>query len=178
MSMVRAGSIVHCEVTSVTSLSDNADGVVNQVSSLLAQSGYGTRNASASVGVTNVTLSGGWGYSFQASLDVQVPTDFGDPNDVLSIVQNAFYQVTGSLPTAATVTSVTAPGGTAQSTGLPGLSSSGIGGTSGDSSIGNVFSGVASLGSNLLIGLAVLVLAILLIVGFAPNTGRVAGAFA
>jgi len=179
VSMVSAQSVVRCQVTSTTTFFSSPDDVVNHVSSLLVQSGYGVRNVSTqTAGVLDQILGIGSNFPFQATLDVQVPSDFGDPSDVLSIVENAFYQVTGAYPTAASAPSVTAPGGSAQSTGQPDLSSSGVGG-SGSGVSGALTSAVStglSASSNLLIGLAILIIAVLAIVGFAPNTRAVAGA--
>lgn len=191
MAIVKAGSVVTCQVTSIVGLTDSEDGIVQGVSSILAQSGYGVQNAS--VQDAGSLSSTGWGTTlpFQASMDVVTPADFGDPIDVVSIVANAFYQVTGSYPTSATWSKVTGPAGTVAG---PGLSPAGIGGA--DSGLGgalagavnNVFAQVGtalkaatSAGSSLLIGLAVLLVIILAIVGWAPNTekaGRAAAAFA
>jgi hypothetical protein len=181
--MVSAGSIVRCQVTSTTTFFSSPDDVVNHVSSLLVQSGYGVRNASTqTAGILDQILGVGSNFPFQATLDVQVPSDFGDPSDVLSIVMNAFFQVTGAYPTAGSAPSVTAPGGSAQSTGQPDLSNSGIGGSgSGVTSavtgaVESAGSSILGVGSNLLIGVVILIVAILFIVGYSPNTRAVAGA--
>jgi hypothetical protein len=180
--MVAAGSTVSCQVSSTTTFFSSPDDVMSAVSSVLAQSGYGVRNASTqTAGVLDQILGMGSNFPFQGSLDVQVPSAFADPSDVLSIVENAFYQTTGAYPSAAAVISVTGPNGGLQQV-SSGLSSSGIGGsTSGvtsslTSGATGLLSGLAGAGSNLLIGAVVLILAVLLIVGYAPNTGKVAGA--
>jgi hypothetical protein len=183
--MVPAGSIVRCEVTATTQSFGSPDFAVQNVSSLLAQSGFGVVGASTTTPGMLDDLTGsvlGNGVQFQAVLDVQVPSAFGDPKDVLSIVENAFYQVTGAYPTAASAPSVTSPGGSAQSTGEPGLSSSGIGGSGSGvtgaiaSGLSNAGSSLLGVGSHLLIGVIVLIVAILFIVGYSPNTRAVAGA--
>lgn len=173
--MVSAQSIVRCQVTSTTTFFSSPDDVVNHVSSLLVQSGYGVRNASTqTAGLLDQILGMGSNFPFQATLDVQVSSDFGDPSDVLSIVENAFYQVTGVYPTAASAPSVTPPGGSAQPTGQPDANNSGIGGSG--SGAGADATKAAQALQNLLIGLAILIVAVVAIVGFAPNTRAVAGA--
>jgi hypothetical protein len=190
--IVKAGSVVTCQITSIVGLTNSEDGIVQGVASLLASNGFGVGNTS--VQDPGSLSSTGWGTTlpFQASMDVTVPADFGDPSDVVLIVANAFYQVAGSYPTSATWSNVTAPGG-AVTAGTP-LNPGGIGGA--DSGLGgslvgginNVFAqldtaikAATSAGSNLLLGLAILVVIILAIVGWAPNTekaGRAAAAFA
>lgn len=182
--LVQANSIVTCQVTSQTTFTQNADAVVQAASSMLASEGYGVLSASESdAGVLDTILSAGY-ISFQVTLQIQVPTAFGAETDVLSIVENAFYQVAGSYPTSGTVTSVTPPGGTPQATGLPSFSPTAIGGsgsgiTSQVQATGSsLFSGLQSLGSTALIALAVLIIALVFVVGYSPNTRHVASAFA
>ncbi len=180
--MVPAGSIVTCQVTSQTTFTQSPDDVIQAASSILASNGYGVLNTQEQdAGVLDRVLNAGY-FAFQATLQVQVPTAFAQPTDVLSIVQNAFYQVTGSYPTSASVPSVQTPGSAIQSTGLPGLSSTGIGGSASGvtsqatSGLSSLTSTLGNIGTYGVVGIAALALILVLIVGFAPNTREVARA--
>ena len=179
--MVPAGAIVHCEITSTETNGDSADAIVQTASSILSSEGYGVVGASSSVGVVNVLESGGFGYAFQADLDVQVPSAFGSPTDVLSIVQNAFYQANGVYPGIGTAPYVSSGGVTAP-TGLPSLTPSGIGGTSADSSLtaglNSFLNALKALLGNSLLLVAVLIGVLIFVAGYSPNTKHVVGAFA
>jgi hypothetical protein len=180
--MINAGDIVTCQVTSQTTFSQNASDVIQAASSILASEGYGVLNSQEQdAGILDTILSAGY-IAFQVTMQVQVPTAFAQPTDVLSIVENAFYQVTGAYPTAGSVPSVQTPGSGIQSTGLPGLSSTGIGGSS-SGVTSQAVSGLSSLGSTLgsigtygVVGIVAIVLILLLLVGFAPNTRDIARA--
>ena len=109
--MVPAGSIVTCQITTQAPEFSSGDDVIAGVSSILSQNGYGVLNASTtSAGTLDAIISLGANLPFQATMQIQVPAAFNLPTDVLSIVENAFYQVTGTYPTAATAPSVQVPG--------------------------------------------------------------------
>jgi hypothetical protein len=182
MAMVSAGSVVTVIITNPPTYSSDND-VVAGVSSILAQSGYGVQSASTqSAGILDNILALG-PTSWQATMSIYTPNDFGDPQDLVSIVENAFFQETGNYPTAGAWTQVNSPtgGATVNSSGpLP--SSLSIGG-SGSGATGAVVSGVsgaastlASIGTYGVVGIAALALILVLIVGFAPNTKAVAEA--
>jgi hypothetical protein len=197
--LVNAGDIVTCQVTSQTANSyvEMADGnfsgtggpedIVTQVSSILAQQGFGVLNSSVGSAAMNTLenlLTLGTGISFQATMQIQVPMAFAQPTDVLSIVENAFYQATGVYPTAATAPTDQSSGQPAQPTGLPTLSPAGVGGSSSSVSapvvgaatgLGSVLS---SLGSSTLLLLALLIGVLIFVAGYSPNTRHVAEAFA
>lgn len=181
MSTVAAGAIVHCELTSTETDFQSADSIVQDASSILAGEGYSVVGASTNVGVVNVLESGGFGYAFQANLDIMVPSAFGSPNDVLSIVQNAFYQTNGVYPGIASAPYVSS-GGVTIPTGQPGQLPSGIGGTSADSSASNALKsftdGLAALLKNGLLLVVVLIGVLIFVVGYSPNTRHIAGALA
>jgi hypothetical protein len=179
--MVPAGAIVHCEITSTETDFQSADSIVQSASSILAQEGYGVVGASTNVGIVNMLESAGVGYAFQANLDIQVPSAFGAPTDVLSIVQNAFYQANGVYPGVASAPYVSS-GGVTTSTGSPSLTPAGIGGTAADSTLSaglNSFAtGLQGLLSNGLLIVALLVGLLIYVAGYSPNTRHIAGALA
>jgi hypothetical protein len=182
--VVNAGDIVTCQITSQTTFSQDAQAVIQTASSILASEGYGVLGTQEQdAGILDTVLSAGY-IAFQVTMQIQSPMAFAQPTDLLSIVENAFYQATGSYPTSATVPTVQPAGGAPQSTGLPALSSTGIGGsasgvtaavTSGASSLASTLGTIGTWGIG---GIVAIALILLLIIGFAPNTGKVAGAFA
>jgi hypothetical protein len=179
--MVAAGSIVHCEITSTETDFQSADSIVQDASSVLAGEGYSVVGASTNVGVVNILESGGWGYAFQANLDVLVPSSFAASTDVLSIVQNAFYQANGVYPGIASAPYVSS-GGVAAPTGLPSLTPAGVGGTSADSAatagINSFLNALKALLGNGLLLVAILIGVLIYVAGYSPNTRHVVGAFA
>lgn len=56
----------------------------------------------------------------QVALNLLVNNNYASVADVQSLVDNAIYQVMGSLPNSSAITSVTSPGGVATATGAPG----------------------------------------------------------
>jgi hypothetical protein len=179
--MVPAGAIVHCEITSTETDFQSADSIVQSASSILSQEGYGVVGASTNVGVVNILESAGVGYAFQANLDIQVPSAFGAPTDVLSIVQNAFYQANGVYPGVASAPYVSS-GGVTTSTGSPALTPAGIGGTAADATLGNSIKsftdGLTALLQNGLLLVVILVGVLIYVAGYSPNTRHIAGALA
>lgn len=182
--MVQAGSIVDVQLTSSTGLS-SPDGVIAQAVAILAQDGRLTVVQSS---VINGSLSG-MGLStllslspdqpFQADVQVSCNSAFAQPSDVASIVANAFYQVNSQYPSSVSAVSVTPSGGTLSATGSPALTSSNVGGSSAGggvitAGISNFASSLGTLGTNLLIGLAAIVVLTLILIAYGPNVGKIA----
>jgi hypothetical protein len=84
-----------------------ATDVIGQASALLAQEGLAVRSASSSAYRFLVNNT------FNVKLTIQVANGmgYGDPSDIASIVDNAAYVATGSMPLASSISSVQVPGG-------------------------------------------------------------------
>jgi hypothetical protein len=180
--MVQIGDLVTCVVTSQTDGLNSADYTAQEVSQNLAAQGYPVLTASTSEGILNAIGSVGYGVPFQATMVIQSPAVFAQPTDLLSIVQNAFYQVLGVYPTAASVPTVQTPGAAPQSTGLPSASPTDVGGAGSDTALGNSFTNflnsLKSLGEGALALIVLLIFGLVFVVGYSPNTREVARAVA
>lgn len=182
--MIQQGSIVDVQLTSDTGAS-TADAVMQQAVSIIASGGQLTSVnpkvlTSLFAGVLNFATSLSTDQPFQVDFPVVCNTAFNSAQDVASIVANSFYQVTGNYPSAVTAVGVTAPN--SQGT-TPALSTSGVAGNdTGGAGIGNTVSSwisqLGSLGTNLLIGLAAIIVLTLVLIAYGPNIGKVARAVA
>ena len=97
--------------------------IIGQVSSILAGEGLSVRSVSSSPYrfLLNNTVN--------VKLTIQVANGmgFGAPSDIASIVDNAAWQVTGSMPLASSISSVQVPGGPPTPTGQPEIPDTGSG---------------------------------------------------
>lgn len=120
---------------------------------------------------------------FNCTLSVGVQGNYGSENDVQSIVDNAFYQVTGQLPTSSSIPQIVSnPGGagagsTGQASQTP-FASTG----SGLSSIGDAFSGFfnsLSTGSTFAIIAVIVIIVVIIAIALLPDApARVIRSFA
>jgi hypothetical protein len=96
--------------------------VVRAIESALANDGLTVHNESvnaptaASLGFNNIP------FSITLTLQVTNGMGYGDPNDILSVINHEVYVATGAMPLAGSITSVQSPGGGQQPTGQPTIS--------------------------------------------------------
>jgi len=182
--MIAAGSIVDVQLTSSTGTS-TPDGVIAQAVQNIQAGGQLTVVSSSvingSLGGTALStlLSLNYDQPFQADIQVECLSAFNQPSDVASIVANGFYNVNQEYPTSISAVSVTSPTGQQTTTGSPALTPTNIGGSSvgGGSITTAIQSGLTSLGSlgtNILIGLAAIIVLALVLIAYGPNVGKIA----
>jgi hypothetical protein len=105
--------------TYLGSFNPNPDGILSDVSNLLSNQGIHVRDSSIQTpNVAEQVLSFGF-YTFGVTLNVQIDGAFDKAADVEAIINNAVYQITGTLPVSSSVPTVTFPGKRAQKTGEP-----------------------------------------------------------
>jgi hypothetical protein len=97
--------------------------VVRAVESALPGDGLTVRNEAVSAGTA--AKMGLANIPFSVTLTIQVSNGmgYGDPNDILSIINHEVYAATGYMPLAGSITSVQVPGGSIAPTGQPEISS-------------------------------------------------------
>lgn len=182
--MIPAGSIVSLSITSTTTVGQSADGIIQAVSSMLANDGRLTvKQVKSPTSAFDLFFGAATTINpyqpFQVNMDVQTNTDFSGTDDPLSIVEGMFYQVTGSYPTTGSTVSVQTPGAEPIATGQPSAASTGPGGASGVGSsisdaISKFFSDLTGTAKSLLIGLAAIIVLALVLIAYGPNIGRAA----
>ena len=184
--MIAAQSIVDVQLTSDTGFS-TADSVLQQASSQIAADGRfqvvssAVINSSLYTGILNAVTSLNPDQPFQADIQVLCLSAFAQASDVASIIANFFYTVTGNYPTSVSAVSVTPPGGNVGATGSPALSTTAVGGSSAAggtvvNGISSLFSSLGTAGTNLLIGLAAIIILVLVLIAYGPNIGKIAKA--
>lgn len=184
--MIAQGSIIDIQITSDTGTS-TPDAIIQQAVAILASGGQlqsinPVVTTSFLSGFLNTITSLSADQPFQVDFPVVCLTAFNQASDAASIVANAFYQVTGVYPSAVTAVSVTAPNANGTT---PALSSIGVAGnatgagaavTSVSDSITNALASLGTLGTNLLIGLAAIIVLAIVLIAYGPNIGKLAGA--
>lgn len=183
---VVAGSVLTISITSKTTASKTASDVLQDVQNELSRGGLlsvlsSKITTSLATGIIDMVAGLTASIPFQAELQVLSNTDFALTRDALSIVNHAFYNSVGSLPSTSSVTGVQAPGESAiTATGQPGASAGGAGGagTAGSiaDAISNFFSGLKTTTISLVIGLAAILILVLLLIAYGPNVGKIAAA--
>lgn len=123
--MVPDGSVVIYTGTWVPHGTQGATEVIQKASGILAQEGLSVRSVSSSAYrfLLNNT------FNVRLQIQVQNGMGYGSPDDIGSIVDNAAYQVTGSMPlTKGSISSVQVPGSVASTpTGEPEVPNTGSG---------------------------------------------------
>jgi len=121
--MVPDGSIVVYTGTWVPHGTQGATEVLGLVTSILAGEGLSVRSVSSSPYRFLINNS------VNVKLTIQVANGMGynQPSDIASIVDNAAWQITGSMPLASSISSVQAPGGPPAPTGQPEVPNTGSG---------------------------------------------------
>jgi hypothetical protein len=115
--MIPNGSVVTYVGTWAHSAFVSANSVVAEVNQALTAMGLSVRSWQVDAGVIT-TLGGPFGVTLQ--LQVENGLGFDKPDDVISIVRHAVYQVTGDFPSADSLPFVQVPGsGPPQPTGQP-----------------------------------------------------------
>ena len=189
--MVQAGSIVDVQLTSSTGTS-TADGVIAKAAHIISSGGQMVSVGPSIIGggifgaILNFVESLNYSQPFQVDFPVRTLCDFGNEQDVASIVANAFMQANSNeeYPTSVSAVSVQAPGSNVvNATGSPALDSSGVGGgnAAGQGTASSISDSVAAgmkklgdLGTNLLIGLAAIIILTLVLIAYGPNIGKIA----
>jgi hypothetical protein len=186
---VPMGSLLTFSITSTTTASKTAAQVLAEVADELNGGGsLNVRSSKILTGLTTGIVDMIAGLTpkipFQAEITVQTSVGFASPDDPLSIVNHAFYDSVGELPSTYSVTGIQRPGEAApSSTGQPGASAGGAGGSEGPVSsiadaISNFFSGLKTTTISIIIGLVAIVILVLLLVAYGPNVGSIARAAA
>lgn len=100
-----------------------ATDIISQVGNILAGEGLAVRSVSSSPYrfLLNNTVN------VKLSIQIENGMGFGQPSDIASVVDNAAWQVTGSMPLASSISSVAAPSGPAVPTGEPEIPNTGAG---------------------------------------------------
>lgn len=122
--VVPDGSIVVYTGTWVPHGTQGATQVIGNASNILAGEGLQVRSVSSSA--YRFLLQN----TFNVKLTIQVANGlgYGAPGDIASVVDNAAWQVTGSMPLASSISSVQVPGGSAPTpTGQPEIPDTGSG---------------------------------------------------
>jgi hypothetical protein len=184
--MVAQGSIVDVQLTSDTG-SGTPDAVIQKAVKVLTSGGQLTSigpkvTTSFLTGFFNTVTSLSSDQPFQVDFPVVCNSDFNSPEDVASIVANAFYQATSNYPASVSPVSVTPPNSYGTT---PALSDSGMAGndtgagaavTSLSGSITSTIQSLGNIGTNLLIGLAAIVVLAIILIAYGPNIGKIASA--
>ena len=166
---VRTGATLHC----VLSGAYGAIGLIGgdlkgQITSIISAYSLSVRTFEATTSLQASSLS----YAYVAELDVQTTVEFSTAQDVLSIVQHAFYKVTGTYPASASVTLIDRVA-TGQAAPTPEDVPAGP-----LDWLGNAVGATADTVKWILIALVGLIVLVLLIVGYGPNVPKVARAVA
>jgi hypothetical protein len=178
--MIPAGSILSVSIGGRTGITQSSDDIVNAASGLLGGSGLNVLTYSIQKSSILDQMMTVYHIPFTAQLRIQTTGDYDSADDILSIVKGQFYAATGSsdYPTSGSVVSVTTPDGSSQDTGEgiqgnpnPGGASTGIGDL-----VSNFFSGLQSTTTTLLIAVAGILVLILILAAYGPNTGAIARA--
>ena len=121
--MVPDGSIAVYTGTWVPHGTQGATEVLGLVSSILAGEGLSVRSVSSSPYRFLINNS------VNVKLTIQVSNGMGynQPSDIAGIVDNAAWQITGTMPLASSISSVQAPGGSPTPTGQPEVPNTGTG---------------------------------------------------
>lgn len=184
--MVAQGSIVDVQLTSDTGTA-TPDAIIQQAVAIIASGGQLQSvnpqvTTSLLAGFLNTLSSLNSDQPFQVDFPVLCLTAFNLPTDVAAIVANAFYQVTGNYPSAVTAVSVTPPNAAGTT---PALSSTGVAGSNAGAAaaatgitaqITAAIQSLGSIGTNLLIGLAAIIILAIVLIAYGPNIGKIAGA--
>jgi hypothetical protein len=121
--MVPDQAIVTYTATWVPHGTQGATDIIGQVSAILEQEGLSVRSVSSSPYrfLVNNTVN------VKLVIQVENGMGYGDPSDIASIVDNAAFQITGSMPLASAISSVQIPGGSPAPTGQPEVPNTGAG---------------------------------------------------
>lgn len=178
MAQLPIGSLLTVSVSAQTDGFSSASDTFAAVSAILQGSGIHVFNPIIQQSALAVIGAAGYASSFQVTFVASSGSAYGDPNDLVSIVANAFYQATGTLPISAAYTNI-APPGTPQ----PGSDPvNGPGGGSSDLGIGDAIkkalSGLQTTTITILVSIAAIIVLVLVLLAYSPHAGKTAAAFA
>lgn len=172
--IARTGSILKCVISGAYSAIGFSGGdLTGPIAGIVTPYSLKIRTFTPSSSFNAASLT----YSYVATLQVQLLGDFGSAEDVLSIVQGAFYKVLGTYPASASITTITTPAGQSSTTGQPAPDQPPPGKGPLDY-LGDLFGATADTVKWILIAIVGLIVLILLIVGYGPNVPKVARAVA
>ena len=183
--MISSGSIVSLGVGASTRFDQDPDSVMQSVASALQAQGlpiraYTTQTESAAsqaLGLLTFAPK-----NFTVKMQVQTYQDYDSTQDLLNAIVGEIYSETGFWPTQSSVTQVTSPDGVSMSTGQPdvtnpsassGSPTAGIAG-----SIEKFFTTLTSTTKWILIAVVGIVVLVLIVAAFSPNTPHIARAVA
>lgn len=109
--MVISGDILNYSANITTGFTQAVYDVLSTVSQILSDEGIHVVNSSSDNGIGSV-LESALTLSSQISnikFQVQVVSGYNSVNDVASVINNAIYQATGSLPSATSINDQTTP---------------------------------------------------------------------
>ena len=99
---------------------DLMNAIVHPVEDALAQDGLTVRNEKVSAPTAAQLGFGNIPFSITLTIQVNNGQGYGDPNDIIAVINHEVYVVTGRMPLAGSIVSVSAPsGGAPQGTGQP-----------------------------------------------------------
>lgn len=187
--MIAKGSIVDVQLTSDTGFS-TPDAVIQAASGIISGNGASTvvstqvLNGSLAGQIGNMALSLNYDLPFQVDVKCLCNMDRAQAQDVADDVASAFQQVTGNYPTSVSAVAVTTPNSSvANPTGLPAITPQGVGGSGAGAApaitgitnqVSSWFGQLTSLGTNLLIGLAAIIILAIVLIAYGPNIGKIA----
>ena len=178
--MVNAGDVLTYVAQANSTFFGSPNQDVTAVGSILTGAGITVENVSINSSALSVVESADTTIAYQVTLQVQVASAYNSPQDVESIIDNAFYQVEGSLPLSSSIVDVNgASTGAATSSGNTAYSSnlgSAVGGTIG-SGISSLFSGLGVGGTVLSFGLVLLVVILVLVFLMPEQAAHVGSVF-
>jgi hypothetical protein len=100
-----------------------ANDIITAVSAALAKDGLNVKHVDTTAGFLDTTIVGMTiqPTPFNVTLQIQVANGqgYGDPNDIVSIVNHEVYVATGAMPVGSSMPIVQAPGGAPTPTGQP-----------------------------------------------------------
>lgn len=135
MSQVNPGAVIQYQASVTDTITLDPSQVISQVGQILSAEGLSIQDSSYTTpsvaDQAEILVLQSFSLPFSVNLSVGVNGSYSSQDDVKSIIDNAFYQVTGQLPQSSSVPNILSnPGASAGATGettQAGFSSSSIG---------------------------------------------------
>ena len=151
---ISAGDTLTIQIQGQNTYTQGGSDIVNGVSAELVGKGFPVSDVQGNYSsILQAVLTLSLIQPFFVQFDVTAPSDFASEQDILSIVQSSWNDVTGSFPTSAIVSDVNGVS--------TGISTSGIAASSAAPNLGGLGTGLKSLGQTTLILIALVIIALL-----------------
>lgn len=181
--MLQSGSQLDLSIQASSTVTRGYAGILSDVAAQLPISNIYVQTSKVQASGALDQVFGGLTLSdvpYVANMRVRVTSDFNDPNDVLDIVQHAFYEASGedNYPTSACITNIVDPSGNSTPTDCAGQV--GPGGKAPEKGFSEIiaefFSQLKSLGWTLVVGIIAIVVIVLALAAYGPNVPAIAKA--